>query len=161
MRPSQRNPIFSFSLLLACGVLLANPSLAAENPQIVDGSKVTFLYVISVPGNVGVTVRDIGEFVQGQHQILPSLEREMNGMKAGEEKRVELSAEQGFGAYDAKKKQQISRADLPGGVKEGDILQDREGRPAIVAEVSDSAAVLDYNHPLAGQALFVQIKNAG
>ena len=145
-------------LILLCAVLLAGPTVAAENPRIVDGSKVTFLYMITIPGQAGVTIRDVSEFIQGKHQILASLEKEMTGMKAGEEKRLELSAEQGFGTYDATKKKQVSRTELPAGAKEGDILQDRQGKPAIVAEMTDSSAVVDYNHPLAGQTLLVQFK---
>ena len=148
-------PLF---LLLAFMVLPANVGHAAENPRIAEGSKVTFLYVVTVPGSVVVDLRDVGEFIQGQHQILPALEREMDGMKAGEEKSVELSAEQGFGRYDAMKRKEVSPIDLPVGTKKGDILQDKQGRPAIVTEMSESVAVLDYNHPLAGQTVFVQLK---
>src|SRR5262249_24492635 len=111
------------SLSLLCAGLLQTYALAAENPQIVDGSKVTFVYQITIPGQAGVTIRDVSEFIQGKHQILPSLEKEMPGMKAGDEKRLELSAEQGFGAYDAAKKKQVSRTELPAGAKEGDVLQ--------------------------------------
>src|SRR6185295_637683 len=159
MRRTHRHLVIGFALFLfACLWSSANPAGASQSPQIVDGSKVVFLYVISIPGDVGVEIRDIGQFTQGKHEILPSLEREMDGMKAGEEKRVELSAEQGFGTYDDTKKKQVARTVLPEGTKEGDILQDREGKPAVVMELSDSAAVLDYNHPLAGKLLFVQIK---
>ena len=151
-------PLALAFLFLAFMVLTATVGHASENPRIAEGSKVTFLYVLTVPGSVVVDLRDVGEFIQGQHQILPALEREMNGMRAGEEKSVELSADQGFGTYDATKRKEISRLDLPVGTKKGDILQDKQGQPAIVTEMSDSAAVLDYNHPLAGQTVFVQLK---
>ena len=47
---------------------------------------------------------------------------------------------------------------LPPGVKEGDVVQNDLGDFATVAEVSDTTAVLDYNHPLAGKPLVVQLK---
>src|SRR6266513_1792176 len=42
--------------------------------------------------------------------------------------------------------------------KEGDVVQNELGHFATVAEVSDGMAVLDYNHPLAGKPLVVQVK---
>jgi FKBP-type peptidyl-prolyl cis-trans isomerase 2 len=47
---------------------------------------------------------------------------------------------------------------LPFGTKAGDILRNDAGELATVAEVSDTLAVLDYNHPLAGKPLVVQLK---
>jgi FKBP-type peptidyl-prolyl cis-trans isomerase 2 len=47
---------------------------------------------------------NISEFVQGQHEIFPALEREVVGMTPEEEKTVELSPAEGFGPYDGRKK---------------------------------------------------------
>jgi FKBP-type peptidyl-prolyl cis-trans isomerase 2 len=47
---------------------------------------------------------------------------------------------------------------LPPGTKQGDIVQNELGSFATVAEVGDMMAVLDYNHPLAGKPLIVQLK---
>lgn len=144
--------------LVACLGILSQQSIAAESPRVIEGSKVTLLYHITVPGQGGFEVRDISQFVQGQHQMLPALERVVTGMKTGDERRVELSPEQGFGPYDTNKKKTVPRVELPGGTKEGDILQDRAGNQATVAQLSDSSAVMDYNHPLAGKPLSVKVK---
>jgi len=138
--------------------LLSQESLAADSPQIIDGSNVTIFYQITVPGESGVEIRDYGQFVQGQHKVLPALEREVTGMKTGEEKKLELSPEEGFGPYDAKKKKTVPRVNLPAGTKEGEVLQDREGKQVTVTQLSDNSAVVDYNHPLAGKPLSVKIK---
>jgi len=130
----------------------------AESPGIVEGSNVTFLYQITIPGATAVGYRDVGQFVQGRHEIFPALEREVAGMKPGEEKKVELTAEEGFGPYDDKKKMDVPRTQLPATAKEGAIVQDKAGHFATVAEFSDSTAVLDYNHPLAGKPLVVQVR---
>lgn len=145
-------------ILFLCMAFLGGQSLAAESSQIVEGSKVTFLYEITVAGSTEITARDVGLFIQGQHQILPALEREVAGMKPGEKKKVILDVGEGFGPYDAEKRKTIPKAQLPVGVKEGDILEDRTGHPATVAELSDSSAVLDYNHPLAGKPLIVEVR---
>jgi FKBP-type peptidyl-prolyl cis-trans isomerase 2 len=145
-------------MFLAYLTLFSQHSFAADSPQIVDGSSVTALYHITFPGQAGFGVKDVSQFVQGQHQLLPALEREVTGMKAGEEKKVELSAEEGFGPYDVNKQKTVPKSDLPAGTKEGEILKDHAGQPATVSQLSDSSAVLDYNHPLAGKPLVVQLK---
>ena len=139
----------------------AEPSRAesprSESPRIVEGSNVTLLYHITVPGEK-IEVRDVGQFVQGQHQLLPVLERQVTGMKSGDEKKIDLTAEEGFGAYDASKKKTVPKSDLPANTKEGDVLQDRAGNQATVTHLSDNSAVMDYNHPLAGKPLHVLLK---
>lgn len=143
--------------LLTCLGFLWKESVGAEPPRIIDGSNVTFFYQITVPGEGGYEVRNLGQFIQGRHQLLPALERVVAGMKTGDEKKVELSAEEGFGPYDAKKKKTIPKSDLPAGTKEGDVLEDRAGQEATVTQLSDRSAVMDYNHPLAGKPLSMKI----
>jgi FKBP-type peptidyl-prolyl cis-trans isomerase 2 len=133
-------------------------SQVAESSQIVEGSKVTLQYVASVPGSPGTDYGNVSEFIQGRHEIFPALEQEVLGMKPGEEKKVELSPAEGFGPHDDRKKMNIPKTLLPFGAKEGDIVKNDVGDLATVAEVSDTSAVLDYNHPLAGKPLIVQLK---
>jgi FKBP-type peptidyl-prolyl cis-trans isomerase 2 len=160
MAKSHRNTsaVVAVVILVICLGLLAQQGVAAEPPRISDGSNVTFFYQITIPGEGGFEVRNFGQFVQGQHQLLPALERVVTGMKTGDEKKVELSAEEGFGPYDARKKKTVSKSDLPAGTKEGDVLEDHAGQQATVTQISDSSAVVDYNHPLAGKPLHVKIK---
>lgn len=150
--------IVAAAALLICVGLLPQEGPAAENPRIIDGSRVTLMYQITVPGEGGLEIQDVAQFVQGQHQLLPALERVVTGLKPGDEKRVDLSAEDGFGPYDESKKKTVGRWELPSGAKEGDVLEDRTGRSATVAELSDRSAVIDFNHPLAGKPLQVKLK---
>jgi len=128
----------------------------SEGPRIVDGSKVTLSYHITVPGE-RVDIQDVGQFVQGRHEILPALEREVNGLKMGDEKHVTLSKEEGFGPYDANNKTTVPRSALPDGIHQGDVIQDRTGKPATVTHLSDTSADIDFNHPLAGKPLRLDI----
>ena len=161
----------SLIVSLACMTLLGGYDVGAEPPQasssrspeaessrIIDGSKVTLQYVASVPGSTGIDYGNVSEFIQGQHEIFPALEREVVGMKPGEEKKVELTPAEGFGPHDDGKKMNIPKTLLPFGTKAGDILRNNAGELATVAEVADTTAVLDYNHPLAGKPLVVQLK---
>jgi len=159
MGVSHRNmaAVVAWVTLLTCLGLLWKQSVGAEPPRIIDGSNVTFLYQITVPGEGGFELRDIGQFVQGRHKLLPALEREVTGMKTGDEKRVALSPEEGFGPYDVQKRKTIPRRDVPDETKEGDVLEDRAGQEATVTQLSDRSAVMDYNHPLAGKSLSMKI----
>ena len=65
----------------------AVPSPEVVGPRIVEGSKVTLLYVISVPGYID---GDVSELVQGEHEISPALEHVIVGMKPQEEKNAIL-----------------------------------------------------------------------
>jgi len=125
---------------------------------ITDGAKVTLLYQITVPGDDRIEVRDLSQFVQGQHQMLPALEKAVSGMRRGDKTEVKLSEDQAFGAYDSKKKTVVPTKELPSGVKTGDIIEDRRtGQQATITQMSDTDAVMDYNHPLAGKPLLVSL----
>jgi FKBP-type peptidyl-prolyl cis-trans isomerase 2 len=136
----------------------SSPSPEAESLQIVEGSKVTLQYVASVPGSTGIDYGNISEFIQGRHEILPALEQEVVGMKPGEEKKVELTPEEGFGPHDDRKQLRIFKTLLPPGAKQGDIVQNELGEFATVVAMGDLTAMLDYNHPLAGKPLEVRVK---
>ena len=160
MGTSHRNmvTIVGLATFLMCLGLLWSHTAGAESPRITNGSNVTAFYQITVPGEYGVELHALGQFVQGQHQLLPALEQGVTGMKSGDEKKIELSAEEGFGPYDAKKRKTVSKSELPDWTQEGDVLQDRAGQEATVTRLSDRSAVIDYNHPLAGKPIVVKIK---
>jgi FKBP-type peptidyl-prolyl cis-trans isomerase 2 len=130
----------------------------AESSRVLEGSLVTFQYVATVPNSPGIDYGNVSEFIQGRHEIVSALEQEIVGMKPGEEKEVELSPEEGFGTYNTEKKMIVQKTLLPPGAKEGAIVQNALGDFATVAEVLDTMVVLDYNHPLAGKPVVVQLK---
>jgi FKBP-type peptidyl-prolyl cis-trans isomerase 2 len=137
---------------------LTDSPRVADSAPITDGSKVTLLYQITVPGDERIEVRDLSQFVQGQHQMLPALEQAVSGMRRGDKTEVKLSEDQAFGAYDAKKKTVVPTKDLPAGVKTGDVIEDRKtGQQATITQMSETDAVMDYNHPLAGKPLLVTL----
>ena len=126
-------------------------------PQIADGSKVTVQYVLIAPAFTATPHGYVREFIQGRHQILPALEHEVTGMKRGEEKQIELP-EEVFGPHDDTKIVTVPKGRVPAEAKEGDLLESANGELVTLAEVSDTRAVLDYNHPLAGKQVVVQVK---
>ena len=136
----------------------AKSNIDSGSDQIVEGSKVTLQYVATAPGSTGIDYGNVSEFIQGRHEIFPAVEREVVGMKPGEEKKVELSPREGFGPHDDRKKLTVPKTLLPFGAKAGDVLRNDAGELATVEWVGDLMAVLDYNHPLAGKPLVVQLK---
>ena len=97
-------------------------------------------------------------YIHGQQQILPSLERNLTGMKAGEHRIVHVAPDQGFGRYDPVKRVTVPRVRLPADSKVGGFLRSSQGAMARVVEMDDHSAVLDLNHSLAGQSLSIEVK---
>ena len=138
--------------------LATEPSQLGESAQIMDGSKVTLLYQITVPGDARIEVRDLSQFTQGQHELLPALEQAVTGMRRGDKAEVRLSEDQAFGPYDSNNKSVVSTKELPAGAKTGDIIEDRKtGKQGTITQMSETDAVMDYNHPLAGKPLLVTL----
>ncbi|MEW6542118.1 MAG: peptidylprolyl isomerase [Nitrospirota bacterium] len=149
-------------MLLLSGPLVAAPLARAESTlAVADGLKVTIEYTLTLPDKT-VADSNVGQapfsYIQGAKQIVPGLEKGLAGLKAGQQKRVEVPAEQGYGAYDEKRKIKVPRNKIPPDVKVGSMLQDQTGRPVTVLELSTDSATLDLNHPLAGKALTFDVK---
>jgi FKBP-type peptidyl-prolyl cis-trans isomerase 2 len=122
-----------------------------------DGTKVTVQYQITLLDDPTMIYSATEQFVQGQNIIPHAIEQQVAGMQPGETKTFPLSAEEGFGPYDATKTQTIPTADLPVDAREGDIVDDDAGRTAKIVRISPDTTVLDLNHPLAGQPLMVTL----
>ena len=142
--------------------LLAPPLLLvvwADNaPVVQDGSVVLMEFTITVPESQLVIPKNVSQFTPGQHELLPNLEKAITGMKKGEEKRVDLSSDDAFGPYDETKKGIISSESLPPDTQPGTILTTEEGVPFVVTELSGPVASIDFNHPLAGKHLVIDVK---
>jgi FKBP-type peptidyl-prolyl cis-trans isomerase 2 len=131
----------------------------AENePIIEDGSVVLMEFTITVPESRLVIPKSVSQFTPGHHEMLPNLEKALAGMKKGDEKRVDLSSDDAFGPYDETKKGVISADSLPPDTKPGTILTTEEGVPFVVTELSGPVASVDFDHPLAGKHLIIDVK---
>lgn len=96
-------------------------------------------------------------YVHGYAQIVPGLEKRLEGLKAGDAQSFSLDADEAFGERDDDGILEVDKSDFPdaGEVVEGDefMAQGPDGEPIAmrVVEVRDDAFVVDTNHPLAGQ----------
>lgn len=155
-------------LLPMCTLLGASSAWAAEEESvkvIQSGSQVSIEYTLKLDDGDVVDTNVGGEplvYEQDRGQMLPALEQELSGMTAGDSKQVTLSAEQGYGAVNPEAYQEVPLEDIPEDAREAGarlVVQGPSGQHfAQVKEVHDESAVLDFNHPLAGQTLHFDIK---
>ncbi len=141
---------------MVIGQLGTGVALAENDLPVADGLKVTIEYTLTLPDNT-VADSNVGKapvsYIQGAGQIVPGLEKALAGMKAGQRKRVEVPAVEGYGPYNQKKRITVEKSRVPPDIKPGMMLQSADGQPARVLAVNEETVVLDLNHPLAGKNL--------
>jgi FKBP-type peptidyl-prolyl cis-trans isomerase SlyD len=161
------------SLVIAAVVIVASPALAQtptpEKAAIQNGSSVSIEYTLKddsgqvLESNKGKTPLT---FTQGHQQIIPGLERELIGMRPGEEKQVVVKPEEAYGEVVPNAQTEVPKDAIPKeGLKVGTTLIARSGsgepRPVVVKEIKETTVVLDLNHPLAGKTLHFDVKILG
>jgi FKBP-type peptidyl-prolyl cis-trans isomerase 2 len=148
------------SMVFAAAMIgMAPPTArAGVDSQVSDGTKVVLAFTITIPETNTVIPNNVREFVSGRHEIFPAVEKALTGMKSGEEKRIDLQPDEAFGSYDAAKKVQVNRDVLPPDAGPGTILKSSNGILLTVVDVQDTSAVIDYNHPLAGKHVVLDVK---
>ncbi len=103
-------------------------------------------------------------YLHGYEEIVPGLEKALEGKKAGESLKVQVSAEEGYGEYDPDGVEEVPREDFPADLEleAGGIISatDDEGDEVdfLVKEVRPNTVVVDFNHPLAGKTLHFEVK---
>ena len=146
----------------------ASPAPAAA-PAIENGSMVQIEYTLSddagkvIDSNKGQPPLT---YTQGNHQLMAGLEKQLEGLRAGQEKKVVLKPDEAFGAIDPAAQTEVPKEVLPPeSLVVGAQLMARtaagEERPVVVKEIKDKTVVVDLNHPLAGKTLVFEIKVLG
>lgn len=139
---------------------------ADSSPAIEAGSNVEIEYTLSEQGG-GPIESSKGKgpvsFVHGEQQLLPGLERALVGMRAGEQRKVVVKPEDGYGTVDPTAVREVPKSMMPPeSLKVGLLLLARdaqgEQRPVRVKEVKGDTVVLDLNHPLAGKTLVFDVR---
>jgi FKBP-type peptidyl-prolyl cis-trans isomerase SlyD len=169
----KRIVILGWSLM---GIVLALPAAALSadaapsQPQstiaVAPGYQVSLEYTLSDEKGTQLQTNK-GEaplvYTPGKQQILPGLEKALDGMHVGEEKDVKLPPEEAFGPIDKEAFQEVPKSKIPAdGLKVGTPLraQSPDGRTmtARVSEIKDKTVVVDLNHPLAGKTVAFHVK---
>jgi FKBP-type peptidyl-prolyl cis-trans isomerase SlyD len=159
-------------LAVVIAALTAFSTAAAQTPPatpaIEKGSKVQLEFTLKddagkvLESNKGAAPLN---YVQGEQQLIPGLERELAGMHTGEEKNIVVKPEDGYGPIEPAAQTEVPKEILPPDVKVGVRLMARsstgQSRPVVVKEIKEKTVVLDLNHPFAGKTLHFDVKVLG
>lgn len=101
-------------------------------------------------------------YLHGLGQIVPGLEKHLDGMDVGESKQVQVPAAEAYGERDPENVQEISKDHFGDrAVKEGDefvAIDDHHNElPVRIVKVTGDKVTVDFNHPLAGKTLHFSV----
>ena len=147
-------------------VMAAAAAKAKETMSVEKGKKVSFEYTLTVDGEIVDSSKEHGAltYTQGQGSMITGFEKHVEGMSEGDEKRFDVSPEEGYGTVNPDAVREVSRELLPKDVEPavGMMLgaQAEDGRQlhARISEVRKDTVLLDFNHPLAGKTLTFNVK---
>lgn len=136
--------------------------------QIAQNSVVAFHYTLT---NDAGEVLDSSEgrqpltYLHGAGNIIPGLERQLEGRAAGDKLNVAVSPEEGYGEVQPQLVQEVARDAFQGvdNVEPGMQFQaDTQGGPLMVTvtKIDNDTVTVDGNHPLAGQKLNFDVEIA-
>jgi FKBP-type peptidyl-prolyl cis-trans isomerase SlyD len=129
--------------------------------SVADDVVVSINYSLTVDGEVVDSTEgdEPLQFLQGHQNIIPGLERELTGMKIGDNKQVVVPPAEAYGEVDPENIVDVPRSEFPTEIplEPGTELEvknaDNEVLSATIAEIKGDTVKLDFNHPLAGKEL--------
>jgi len=152
-------------------VLISGAATAAESqvkgsaPAIGNGAQVSLEYTLRLEDKT-VLESNVGKepvtYRHGAHEIVPGLERSLEGLVKGDTKHVVVKPVDGYGDVDDKAVQEVKKSMIPEGARKvGAQLEakspDGQSMFPRVTEVKEETVVLDFNHPLAGKTLIFDV----
>ncbi len=107
--------------------------------------------------------RDPLTYLHGSGQIVPGLEKQMEGRSTGDKFSAEVTPEEGYGVHQSELMQEVPRDAFQGveDIQPGMQFQGRGPQGEInvtVTKVEDDKVFVDGNHPLAGKTLYFAIE---
>ena len=103
----------------------------------------------------------------GSGELAPVLERCLIDLPVGERTVFLLEPEQAFGPHNPQLMQRFARGELPdaGELREMALIEFKTPNGAtytgLVRELTEEGALIDFNHPLAGKAIRVEVDEIG
>jgi FKBP-type peptidyl-prolyl cis-trans isomerase SlyD len=167
--PSLFSALCGWSIILffsaACATA-GDTKKGASAMTVSNGKQVSLEYTMKLDDQSVVDSNIGGEplkVTQGKHELVPGLEKALEGMAPGEKKKVTVAPTEAYGTVDPKAFQEVDRKMVPSDAQkvgiqlEGTTTDGRKVFPRI-SEVKNETVVLDFNHPLAGKTLYVEVK---
>ena len=161
---------FTRAALVAMSLVYPEISGSAEKAKddrvVKDGMSVSFDYTLKdTDGKVIETSKGNKplNYIHGQKSMIPGLEKQLAGMKVGDEKNVRVKPEDAYGPVNKNAFQEVPKEKIPAnGLKLGAVLAAKspEGQvvPMRVHEIKEKTVVMDMNHPMAGKTLVFDVK---
>jgi FKBP-type peptidyl-prolyl cis-trans isomerase SlpA len=140
------------------------------NPQVRPDSLVTLHYRIALPGGQPLISTYDGNpatLQLGAGELLPQIERLLDGLESGSEHSFDLEPEQAFGARRDDLIERVRRTDLPEAelVEAMSIMEfsapDGSRYSGLITQVEEDSIMIDFNHPLAGKHVRVDVRIVG
>ena len=154
------------AVLLATTLTPAASQAVDTKQTVTDGKNVSLEYTLTLDDK-SVVESNVGKqpltYTHGTRQIIPGLEKALEGLGVGDTKEVTVTPADGYGEQDPNALQEVQKklippdalvvgARLQGKAPDGHMVYPR------VAEIKDDTVVLDFNHPLAGKTLHFDVK---
>ena len=160
--------VFLATIILSClgFQALAETQQGSKEMTVTAGREISIEYPLTLDDKSVVDTNVGGQpftYVQGNQQIIPGLEKGMEGLKVGDSKQITVQPTEGYGDVQQEAVIEVNKSQLPPeALHAGAQIQGTgpDGQPlhGQVKEVKDDKVVLDFNHPLAGKTLHFDVK---
>lgn len=128
------------------------------------GTVVTLAYTLSLDSGEPLgEAKERVEYLHGYYNIVPGLEKALEGSRAGDRRSVVVEPSEAYGDHYDTRFITVPAAELPDGMElvPGTKVVADTGRGPVtltVAEVGVGSVVFDANHPLAGKTLHFDVE---
>lgn len=135
--------------------------------KVQNGLVVGIVYKVKLEDGEVVDESEPGDplyYLHGADNIVPGLEKALVGLGLNESKTVKVTPEEGYGEYDEDATEEVERSMFPADMElEPGLmltLEDDQGNlmDAVITDIADEVVTLDFNHPLAGETLYFEVK---
>jgi len=136
-----------------------------ELTQVAENLMVTLDYTLTVDDQIIDSSEKNGpiQFVHGNGEIISGLDRQLEGLEIGIDRKIIVSPEEGYGIFQDDRLVDFPRDQFPENIplELGTklALKDQDGNPhqARIYEIKDDTVILDFNHVLAGKELHFDV----
>jgi FKBP-type peptidyl-prolyl cis-trans isomerase SlyD len=122
-------------------------------------------YKLTIDDGIVVDSSEKGDplwYLHGAGNIIPGLEKQLEGLQKGDKKTCVVAPEEGYGVYDKSRVHAVPKGQFPDGTYSiGDQIvataPDGTEVPARITAMDAKSYTLDFNHELAGKTLTFEI----
>ena len=134
--------------------------------EIKNGAYVVFAYILSLDTGETLDITEAKQpvgFVVGNAHVLPSIEKQLLGMREGESATIFLEPEEAFGSYDPEAIREVPRDNFPKEIELKPTMPFQAEGPDgpvtfVVKSVENDTILVDMNHPLAGRRIRCEVE---